>query len=125
MKKILLSFAAPTMLLATLALADNSASYDTNSAGDSNVKEHSESTDANGTTRTQDVTKKVDVDSNGSRTTKVDVKDSTDPKGLFNKKTTEIKNKAVQKNGKTEYSHKKSVNGTTVEETDQKTEANP
>ncbi len=59
----------------------------------------------------------MDVDSNGNKTTKVDIKDTTDPKGLFNKQTTQIKNTAAEKNGKSEYTHEKIVNGTTVDET--------
>ncbi len=45
------------------------------------------------------------------------MKETTDPKGLFNKQTTEVKNKAVEKDGKTEYTHEKTVNGKTVDET--------
>jgi hypothetical protein len=130
--KTLYAFAAfPSMLVAALALADNPgggdnqsstsrSSYESTSNGGSVTKEKAESTDANGTVTTQESTKKVDVDSKGNTTTKVDVKDTTDPKGLFNKQTTEIKNKAIQKDGKTEYRHKKTVNGTEVEDSEEK-----
>lgn len=91
--------------------------YQATDNGGSTVKEKKESVDAAGTKSVQETTKKVDVDSNGNKTTKVDIKDTTDPKGLFNKQTTEIKNKAVEKDGKAEYTHEKTVNGTTVDET--------
>ena len=123
MKTVYYTVAALTILLANNpSFGDNTSAtthtdYQSTDNGGSSMKEKSVSTDAAGTTTTQETTKKVDVDSNGNKTTKVDIKDTTDPKGLFNKQTTEVKNKAVEKDGKTEYTHQKIVNGTTVDET--------
>lgn len=123
MRNTLLAAAALSALLvagptfaATSTDATTSTSYDAKDNGGYVAKEKTESTDAAGTTVKHDTTKKVDIDSNGNKTTKVDIKSSTDPKGLMNKTSTEVKNKAVEKDGEAQYTHKKIVNGKTVEE---------
>jgi hypothetical protein len=123
MKAVYYTVAALTILLANNpSFGDNpsaavNSNYEAKDNGGSVTKEKKVSVDAAGTTTTEESTKKVDVDSNGNKTTKVDIKNTTDPKGLFNKQTTEVKNKAVEKDGKSEYTHEKTVNGTTVEQT--------
>lgn len=122
MRKTIFAFAAlAAFMIVTPSFAastDNSTetSFDAKDNGGYVAKEKAESTDANGTTVKHNTTKKVDVDNKGNKETTVDIKSSNDPKGLFNKTSTEVKNKAVEKDGKTEYSHKKIVNGKTVEE---------
>lgn len=108
--------ATPSFAATTTTDSSSDTSYDAKDNGGYVAKEKSETTDANGTTIKHATTKKVDLDSNGNKTTKVNIKSSTDPKGLMNKSTTETTNKAVEKDGKSEYTHKKTVNGKTVEE---------
>jgi hypothetical protein len=126
MKTKILTFAALASLLpgvsavaADMPDSTMQSKYQATDNGGYKATESNESMDANGTTMTHEATKKVDVDSHGNKTTTVDIKNSTDPKGLFNKTSTEVKNKAVEKDGKTEYSHKKTVDGHTVEKSDQ------
>jgi hypothetical protein len=128
MKNKLFALAALSSLLVTLpAMAETTTDsksetkIESTSNGGYTVKDKAEKTDPNGTVTTEESTKDVDVDSKGNKTTKVDIKNTSDPKGLFNKQTTEIKNKSVDKDGKSEYSHKKTVNGTDVEDMDKKT----
>ena len=130
MKKQLFTAAIlSTLMLAGPVLADDSTStktettYTPASNGGYESKYTIEHTDANGTTVTHQADKKVDIDSKGNKETKVDIKNTTDPKGLMNKSTTEIQNKAVEKDGKSEYSHKKTVDGDVVEKTDQEKQA--
>ena len=124
MKPTLLTAVALTALIAAPAHAADTPesksqqNYQATDNGGFKASDQSEATDASGTTVTHETTKKVDVDSRGNTTTTVDIKKSEDPKGLFNKSTTEVENKAVQKDGKAEYIHKKIVNGKTVEKTD-------
>lgn len=126
MKKQLLAAAAlSALMLSAPVLADDSVStksestYSPASNGGYESKDSVEHTNADGTTTTRKSDEKVDIDSKGNKETKVNIQSTTDPKGLFNKSSTEIENKAVQKDGKTEYSHKKTVDGTTVEESDE------
>lgn len=116
---------ALALLSATLATgqayaADPSAktetSYQSKDNGGFVAKDKSQSTDESGTTMTRETTKKVDVDADGNKEVKVESKTVTDPKGLFNKTSTEVENKAVEKDGVTEHSHVKKVDGKTVEE---------
>jgi len=126
MKKQLLAAAIlSTLMLGGPVLADDSVStksestYTPSSNGGYESKDTIEHTDANGTTIDRKAEKKVDVDSKGNKETIVNIKTTTDPKGLMNKSSTEIENKAVEKDGKSEYSHKKTVNGDVVEKSDQ------
>jgi len=126
MKKQLFTTAIlTTLMLAGPVLAADSvttkseSTYTPSSNGGYESKDTVEHTDANGTTTSRKAEEKVDVDSKGNKETKVDIKSTTDPKGLMNKSTTEIENTAVEKNGKTEYTHKKTVDGDVVEKTDQ------
>lgn len=123
MRKTLLAAAALSAVLvagpsfaATSTDASTETSYDAKDNGGYTAKEKTEHTDASGTTVKHTATKKVDVDSKGNKETTVDVKSSTDPKGLMNKTSVETKNKAVEKDGSATYMHKKIVNGKTVEE---------
>ncbi|MDX2027393.1 MAG: hypothetical protein SFW62_02010 [Alphaproteobacteria bacterium] len=123
-KQFLASVALAALLIAGPALAaDTSAksesSVRTHSDGGYEAKDKMENTDSSGTNIEKETTKKVDVDSEGNKKTTVHIKSKKDPKGLFNKSTTEIKNKAVEKDGKTEYSHTKKVDGKTVEQNNQ------
>jgi hypothetical protein len=123
--KILAFTALSALLMAGPALADTSqdtkteSSVQTKDNGGYVEKNSTTSTDAAGTTHEQDKTKKVTVDSNGNKTSKVDIQTSTDPKGLFNKTTTETKDTTTEKNGGVSYDHAKTVNGKTVEEDSQ------
>ena len=108
--------ASPAFAATTTTDQKSDTSYQQKDDGSYTAKEKTESTDAAGTTVEHTATKKVDVDSNGNKTTSVDIKNSTDPKGLMNKTSTEVKNKAVEKDGESKYTHKKIVNGKTVED---------
>ena len=114
----LIAVSAAMPALAEDTSAQSETSIKSMSNGGMKAEEKTESTDANGTVSNSKTTKNVDVDSNGDKKTTVDIQDSKDPKGLFNKSTTKVHNEAVEKNGKTEYTHKKTVNGKTVEESD-------
>lgn len=75
-------------------------------------------TDTAGTTTSAE--RKVDVDVNSDGTTDKTVKTevSTDPKGLMNKETEKTKDmEKTKSDGTVESSHKKTVNGKTVEDT--------
>lgn len=85
--------------------------------GNYEAKTETKATDAAGTTTTAEKKVDVDVDSDGSKETTVESKATVDPKGLGNKETVKIKNTAETKaDGTTETSHKKTVNGKTVED---------
>lgn len=127
MRKLYVLTALTALLAAAPALADEAvnnqsqSTYKANENGGYEAKSKVEHTNTNGTSTTQSLDKKVDVDSKGNTETTAEVKTTTDPKGLFNKKTTKIENKAKQKDGDAEYSHKKSVNGKTVEDSKETT----
>ncbi len=123
MRKSLLALAALSALIfASPAFADTSAdaktesSYTAKDNGGFTAKEKTENTDAAGTATEHTATKKVDIDSNGNKETTVDVKSTTDPKGLMNKTSTEVKDKTIVKDGQVKHHHKKVVNGKTVED---------
>ncbi|MDP9128057.1 MAG: hypothetical protein M3N08_07355 [Pseudomonadota bacterium] len=126
MKKLYALTALSALLASSPVLADDAVSNQTKSTyqplanGGFEAKDSVEHTNANGTSTAETVDKKVSIDKNGNKETTVDVKASTDPKGLMNKTTTEVHDKAIEKDGKEEYKHKKTVNGKTVEETDEK-----
>jgi hypothetical protein len=122
MRSTLLTATALSFVLLTGAAAASTpevkteTNYEAKDNGGYTAKEKAESTDANGTTTERVTSKKVDVDSNGNKETTVETKSSTDPKGMFNKTSTEVKNKKVEKEDESKYSHKKIINGKTVEE---------
>ena len=73
---------------------------------------------ATGTKTTKDMEVKAKEDDNGNVDKTIESKVTTDPKGLFNKKSVKITNKVeTNDNGKTKYHHVKKVNGKTVEDT--------
>ena len=84
----------------------------------------SESTDAQGTTTQSEINVKVDTDADGNAQRKVTTESSTDPKGLMNKTKSKTIDNVKYRNGKVEKTHKKVVNGKTVEETQEETSAN-
>lgn len=112
--------AAPAMAEETVTNQSQS-TFKAQENGGFDAKSTAEHTDAAGTATSQTMEKKVEVDDKGNRETTAEVKTTTDPKGLFNKQTTKVENKAAHKDGKNKYSHKKSVNGTTVEDTTETT----
>ena len=125
MKTLCALTALSALLVASPVMADNEvksqteSTYKADTNGGYDAKDKVEHTDANGTTMTRTMEKKVDVDSDGNEKTTVDSKTTTDPKGLFNKKTTSTHDKMSKKNGKMEMKHKKEIDGKTVEETEQ------
>jgi hypothetical protein len=123
MRKTLLAAAALSAILiagpsfaATSTDSTTDTSYDAKDNGGYVAKEKSETTDAAGTTTKHTAKKSVSVDDKGNKSTTVKIKSSTDPKGLMNKTTTETTNTAKETEDGTKYSHKKTVNGKTVEE---------
>ncbi|MFY9288248.1 MAG: hypothetical protein WAO98_07070 [Alphaproteobacteria bacterium] len=128
MRKSLLALAAIAALASAPAFAATSPSsetevkYQAKDNGGFKAEEKSTAVDAAGTKVENKAEKSVDVDADGSKETKVQVKHSTDPKGLFNKSTTETVNKTMEKDGKVEHSHKKKIDGKTVEENTESSE---
>ena len=85
--------------------------------GDAKKEVMTKSTDAVGTTTKAETEIKKDVDSDGSADVTVTKKSSTDPKGLMNKTSTKVVDETkVDSDGKAKHSHKKVVNGDTVED---------
>lgn len=90
--------------------------------GDYKETTKSSATNAAGTTTTTEKKVDVDVDSKGNVDTSVKTEVTTDPKGLMNKETTKTKDTENTKaDGSVEVKHKKTVNGKTVEETEDTT----
>ena len=122
MTKHLIALAALVLLCTPLMASANEKSSakteSTYNADDDSytVKDKTETTDISGTTMKREATKKVTVDEKGNRATKVEVKTTKDPKGLFNKTTTEVENEAKETDGETTISRKKKVDGEIVEE---------
>lgn len=124
MKTQFACLAVALLLIAAPAHAEDTSyksetSVKTHDDGGYEAKEKVTNKDDAGTVRKRETKKTVDADSDGNKETTVRIKSSNDPKGLFNKTTTEVENKAVEKNGKTEYSHTKKIDGKTVEETNE------
>lgn len=119
---VLLASAASVAFVAPVFAADketfkSETKIEKDSKGNYNSKSSTSTTDAAGTTSSMEKKVSVDVDSDGSREKTVKTEETTDPKGLMNKTTTKIKDtEKTDKNGNVETSHKKTVNGKTVEE---------
>lgn len=111
------------MALTAPAFAADKESYESKTKveksanGDYSEKTTTEKTDMSGTTTSSDKKVSVDVDSNGNTTKSVKTEEVTDPKGLMNKEVTKTKDTEKMKDGSVETSHKKTVNGKTVEDT--------
>lgn len=110
--------------LSAPAFAADTTSYESNTKiekdadGDYSAKSKTENTDSAGTTSTSEKKVDVDVDSKGNVDKTVKSEETTDPKGLMNKKTVKTKDTAKTKaDGTVETKHKKTVNGHTTEST--------
>jgi hypothetical protein len=87
------------------------------SKGNYDAKSETSKTDAAGTTTSLEKKVDVDVDAAGNVDKTVKTEEVTDPKGLMNK--TKVKTKdttTTHSNGTVDSSHKKTVNGKTVED---------
>lgn len=121
-KTLLLASAAAVALSAPAFAADKETYKSTtkvehDSKGNYDAKSATTKTDAAGTTTSKEKTVEVDVDAKGNTDTTVKTEESTDPKGLMNKtkvKTTDTEKAKVD--GTVDTTHKKTVNGKTVEE---------
>ena len=71
-------------------------------------------TDANGTDTSAETKVDMDVDSDGDATKTTTTKETSDPKGLWNKDTVKTKTTEKLRDGKLTVEHEKSVNGDTV-----------
>ena len=92
------------------------------SNGNYDEKSKTEKTDTAGTTTTSQKKVDVDVDSKGNVDKTVKTKESVDPKGLMNKKTIKTQDTVKTKSdGTVETSHKKVMDGKTVESTSETT----
>jgi hypothetical protein len=121
MNKLFALLAVSTTLVAAApALANDTVSMEAKhsikKSDGGNIKEkYSKVTkDAAGTKSVTKVDAKVDVDRDGNVTKKLETVESTDPKGLMNKEKTKTKEVVKTKNGRTETTVKKTVNGDTV-----------
>lgn len=118
------------LLVTASALAFSSAAYAADEKYESKVKVEKKDdgsyketsktshTDTAGTTTSSERKVDVDVDSDGSTDKTVKTETTTDPKGLMNKETEKTKDTEKSKaDGTVSTSHKKTVNGKTVEDT--------
>ncbi|MDE3060518.1 MAG: hypothetical protein KGJ06_05855, partial [Pseudomonadota bacterium] len=89
------------MLTATAALADESATSESKTEYKNNggyeSTSSSEETTPEGTSKTSKTTVDVDVDRNGLASKDIKTKTTTDPEGLFNKKTSSSEDRTKQK----------------------------
>lgn len=76
--------------------------------------------DSEGTNVSAKTTVEVEADEDGNVEKTVKTEQVRDPKGLFNKEKTVVTDKVKAKDGEVETTHKKKVNGKTVEETTDK-----
>jgi len=86
-------------------------------AADSSYDTKTESTDTAGTTSTSEKHVTSEADSKGNTSKTVKTEKTVDPKGLMNKTSVKTKDTAKSNvDGTTKTTHKKVVNGTTVED---------
>jgi hypothetical protein len=117
---LLASVAAFTLGGAAMAAEKTSYESKTNVARDSkgnyNEESKTEKTNAAGTTTTTKEKVEVDVHANGDVDNMVKSEKTTDPRGLMNKRSTKITDtQDVKHTGATKNTHKKVVDGKTVE----------
>lgn len=122
MKKLLctaalLSFAvaAPALAADTEYKSETTISRDAD--GDMKSKTETTSTDAAGTDRKDMKKVTVDVEKDGDTKKTVETDSKVDPKGLFNTDEVETKDTLETDDGVTTTTHKKEINGKTVEDT--------
>lgn len=126
--KDLLLISASVVAIAFQAAAADKTSYETktnverDAKGNYNEETKTEKTNAIGTTTTTKEKVEVDVHANGDVDNTVKREKSTDPRGLLNKHTTKITDtQDVKHDGSSTNTHKKVVNGKTVESETQTT----
>jgi hypothetical protein len=119
---ILLLASVAVFTLAGAAMAAEKTSYESktnverDSKGNYNEESKTEKTNAAGTTTTTKEKVEVDVHANGDVDNTVKSERTTDPRGLMNKRSTKITNtQDVKHDGSSKNTHKKVVNGRTVE----------
>jgi hypothetical protein len=119
---ILLLTSVAVFTLAGAAMAAEKTSYESktnverDSKGNYNEESKTEKTNAAGTTTTTKEKVEVDVHANGDVDNTVKSERTTDPRGLMNKRSTKITNtQDVKHDGSSKNTHKKVVNGRTVE----------
>lgn len=108
--------------LSSAAVAADKTSYESktsverDSKGNYNEESKTVKTNAAGTATTNKEKVEVDVHSNGDVDNTVKTEKTTDPRGLLNKKSTKITDtQDVKYDGSSKNTHKKIVNGKTVE----------
>lgn len=117
----LFALAATLILTAPAAFAaDVSAStkteYKQDEDGGYESKKTVEKKDTEGTKTKQQMAVSVEQDDDGNYKKTVEHQTTVDPEGLMNKSTTKTTETTTADDGKTEYKHKKVVDGETVEE---------
>lgn len=127
MQKIsLLLVTASVMAFSTAAFAadekyESKTKVEKGSDGDYKEKTTTSNTDAAGTTTSSEHKVKVDVKSDGTTSKTVQDENTTDPKGMMNKETTKVKDtEKTHTDGTVDTTHKKTVNGKTTEDTNEK-----
>jgi hypothetical protein len=116
-----LALAAAVPAYAADASSDTETKMERKDDGGYKAETTSKSEDSAGTASKSEKKVELDVDSKGNTEKTVTTEDSTDPKGLFNKKKTTTKDTVKHKNGKTVVKHKKKIDGDTVEESKSET----
>lgn len=118
----LLTTVAAFTLSTAAAFAADKTSYETKTSverdakGNYNEQSKSERTNAAGTTTTNREKVEVDVNASGDVDNTLSRETTVDPRGLLNKRTTKITNtQDVKHDGSSRNTHRKIVNGTTVE----------
>lgn len=123
-KTYILLASVAAFALSVPALAADKETYESktkiesDAKGNYDEKSKVEKTDSAGTETAVEKKVDVDVDAKGNVDKSVKTVETTDPKGLFNKtkvKTTDTKK--TQSDGSVKVTHKKVVNGDTVEKT--------
>lgn len=119
-KQTLFAIAAALMLSAPAFAADVSATtkteYKQGDNGSYESKKTAESEDRDGTVVKEQNAVSVDKDKDGNYKKTIEHKTTTDPKGLMNKTTTKTKDTITSDEDKNEVTHKKVVDGDTVED---------
>lgn len=111
--------ASAAMAVAAPALANDpsaksEASMEAKDNGGYDQKASAEKIDAAGTKSTSQTEVDLSVDKDGDKEKTTTTKETTDPKGLFNKETVKTKTTESLKDGKLTVEQQKSVNGDTV-----------
>ena len=109
-----IAIAAPTFAADQKTGVKSEATLERSNDGSYVKKTNAEKTDLNGTKATAETKVDMDVGGNGDLTKTTTTKETSDPKGLWNKDTVKTKTTEKLRDGKLSVEHEKTVNGDTV-----------